>query len=172
LSAPAVDGTGPMTGPLDALAANARATAAARAGEAAPGAVPMAAMPEQITALVQRGRENGQTTHKMTVRLDPPDLGLVSVQFELKDGAVTVVLRPERSEAGTLLNAQRSHVAEALQREGLNLSGFDVRTDSGGADPGGQGRSFQGRSTTSPAAPIDLDRPAEVALTLQRELRL
>jgi flagellar hook-length control protein FliK len=176
LSAPTFDTTGPVANPLDALATNARTSVAAgpAAGAAArSGAVPMAAMPERISALVQRGRENGQTTHKMTVRLDPPDLGLVSVHFELKDGAVSVLLRPERTEAGTLLGAQRERVAEVLQREGLNLSSFDVRTDSGGTDRGSSGRhGGGGRNGPSATAPIDLDRPADTQLTLERELRL
>jgi hypothetical protein len=83
-----------------------------------------------------------------------------------------VLLRPERAEAGTLLTAQRERVADALQREGLNLSGFDVRTDSGGADRNGQGRTYQGHGGTTPTSAIDLDRPVEAQLTLERELRL
>jgi flagellar hook-length control protein FliK len=137
----------------------------------------VAALPERIVAQVQRAKDGDHTAHRLTVRLDPPDLGSVSLHFELRDGAVSVLLRPERSEATALLTGQRERVADALQREGLNLAGFDVRTDAGGAGTGARDGSGDGRPggrSGRGAAAIDLDRTntTDVPLTLERELRL
>ena len=126
-----------------------------------------AAWPERLLALVQRSQRDGQSSHRITVRLDPPELGTVNVSFELQGDQVNVVVRPESAAGGQLLSQQRDRIATLLAREGLQLSGFDVGSE---ADTG----SPKGRSNGSNRHyhAVDLDPINLVPLTLDRALRL
>ncbi|MFN3613752.1 MAG: flagellar hook-length control protein FliK [Rubrimonas sp.] len=71
---------------------------------------------------------------RVELRLDPPELGRVSIGIQLEDGALRAVVAADRPETLDLL---RRH-ADALQRE-LNASGFG-RADLSFADHRGGGR--------------------------------
>jgi flagellar hook-length control protein FliK len=64
---------------------------------------------------------------RLSVRLDPPSLGQVTVDISTRDGAVHVVVRPSESSSAGVLDAQRSAVGAALANAGFELGGFDVR---------------------------------------------
>jgi hypothetical protein len=66
---------------------------------------------------------------RMSVRLDPPSLGHVTVDISSRDGAVHVVVRPTEATTTDLLAAQRSAVSAALTDAGFQLGGFDVRSN-------------------------------------------
>jgi len=182
-SGPGQGGSG-QGGALSASArsdARADATAAAAANATAPnaasnqvqtplsvpGGMPMApaAFPQHLLGHVQRSAPG---THRLDVRLDPPELGPVEVIFELRGDQVHVVVRPERAEGGALLFQQRERIAELLAREGLQLSSFDVGTGSSG--PGNRGH--QPAATTRGYGTVDLDLTTDPTLTADRELRL
>lgn len=129
-------------------------------------------LPDRLVALVQRAKEGGQSAHRVTLRLDPPDLGAVSVRLELRGNDVAVSLRAERADASALLNAQRDRVAALLQREGLQLSGFDVHADSGANQSGAWSRRSAGTGGHARLDQIDLDTSAQVQLAFERGLRL
>ncbi len=126
-----------------------------------------AAWPERLLALVQRSQRDGQSSHRITVRLDPPELGTVNVSFELQGDQVNVVVRPESAAGGQLLSQQRDRIATLLAREGLQLSGFDVGSEADTSSP-------KGRSNGSNRHyhAVDLDPINLVPLTLDRALRL
>ena len=126
-----------------------------------------AAWPERLLALVQRSQRDGQSSHRITVRLDPPELGTVNVSFELQGDQVNVVVRPENAAGGQLLSQQRDRIATLLAREGLQLSGFDVGSEADTSSP-------KGRSNGSNRHyhAVDLDPIHLVPLTLDRALRL
>jgi flagellar hook-length control protein FliK len=63
---------------------------------------------------------------RLSVRLDPPNLGEVRVELSSRNGVVTVRVEPVSDAAGPLLNQQRSAVAAALERTGFSLASFDV----------------------------------------------
>jgi hypothetical protein len=171
---------GPVPGPTRsevradaAAAASANATAPTAAANqvqtplSGPGGMPMspAAFPQHLLGHVQRSAPG---THRLDVRLDPPELGPVEVIFELRGDQVHVVVRPERAEGGALLFQQRERIAELLAREGLQLSSFDVGTGSSG--PGNRGH--QPAATTRGYGAVDLDLTTDPTLTADRELRL
>lgn len=126
-----------------------------------------AAWPERLLALVQSSQRDGQSSHRITVRLDPPELGAVNVSFELQGDQVNVVVRPENAAGGQLLSQQRDRIATLLAREGLQLSGFDVGSEADTSSP-------KGRSNGSNRHyhAVDLDPINLVPLTLDRALRL
>lgn len=126
-----------------------------------------AAWPERLLALVQRSQRDGQSSHRITVRLDPPELGTVNVSFELQGDQVNVVVRSENAAGGQLLSQQRDRIATLLAREGLQLSGFDVGSEADTSSP-------KGRSNGSNRHyhAVDLDPIHLVPLTLDRALRL
>jgi flagellar hook-length control protein FliK len=63
---------------------------------------------------------------RLTVRLDPPNLGEVRVELVARNGSVTVRVEPVHDAAAPLLAHQRDAVAAALERTGMSLSSFDV----------------------------------------------
>jgi hypothetical protein len=65
----------------------------------------------------------GADRNRIELRLDPPELGRVSIDLRLDDGAVTASVSAERPETLDLL---RRH-ADALQRE-LSSAGFERAT--------------------------------------------
>lgn len=168
----AIDGAGTAGTGADgaaaggAGAANAAASAAADRN-AAPLATPASAFPERLLALVQQTQQDGKSGHRLSIRLDPPELGVVDVSFELRGDQVHVIVRPERTEGGDVMSQQRERIAQALAREGLELSGFDI---SGGNNPRQNGR--QAPLAARQYGVIDLEATTEVALTVDRELRL
>lgn len=137
--------------PVAGLGAQPAMQRSSLAPEATTSPVLPAEVSQQLLDEIQKMRTAGGGTHRLVIRLDPPELGNVRVHFELRGGDVHVILRPERPEAGSLLNAQRDQVASVLQREGLQLSQFDVRA---GADQRG-GREHLWR-TPHRARSIDL----------------
>jgi flagellar hook-length control protein FliK len=63
---------------------------------------------------------------RLTVRLDPPNLGELRVELTARGSQVTVRLEPTSANVAPTLSQQRSAVAEALERTGFQLSGFDI----------------------------------------------
>ncbi|MEZ5266831.1 MAG: transglycosylase SLT domain-containing protein [Acidimicrobiales bacterium] len=173
----ALGGLGDGTAPLSGAAAGDAAARAARlsAGLATPtGAADAtftanaATLPDRLAALVQRGHGDGGSLHRVTVRLDPPDLGSVQVIFELRGDQVHLVVRPERAEGGQLLQSQRDRIATALANSGFELSGFDVSSGRGdaGADAGRQPAGSRAYRS------LELEPATDVRLAVDRELRL
>jgi flagellar hook-length control protein FliK len=79
---------------------------------------------------------------RLSVRLDPPSLGHVTVDISSRDGAVHVVVRPTEAATTDVLAAQRSAVDAALADAGFQLGGFDVRSNDrrDAPKPGGSAR--------------------------------
>ncbi|MFN0027830.1 MAG: flagellar hook-length control protein FliK, partial [Acidimicrobiales bacterium] len=127
----------------------------------------VAALPASLVALIQRSQHNGNGPQRLTIRLDPPELGRLDVLFEVRGDQVAVVVRPESAGAGTLMSNQRGRIAEALAQQGLQLSGFDVATGGGDRNPdrrpGPLSRVYPGNEVD----PID-----QLQLTVDRALRL
>ena len=129
-------------------------------------------LPERLAALVQRSQGEGGSVHRITVRLDPPDLGSVQVFFELRGDQVHLIMRPDRPEGGQLLQGQRDRIVAALAGNGFELSGFDVGAgpgSNGGNDAAGRQAATFGRAYRA----VELDPTiSEVRLAVDRELRL
>jgi hypothetical protein len=88
---------------------------------------PPAALGRLVAATVPQARE-GSSDVRLSVRLDPPSLGHVTVDVSTRDGAVHVVVRPTESASVPVLDAQRSAVEAALANAGFDLGSFDVHS--------------------------------------------
>jgi flagellar hook-length control protein FliK len=120
-SSPAVD----AASPLETTTAPGVVPTPTRTESIHGGVAPMA-LGRLVAATVPqlRGASNDV---RLSVRLDPPSLGQVTVDISTRDGAVHVVVRPSESSSAGVLDAQRSAVGAALANAGFELGGFDVR---------------------------------------------
>ncbi|MCX5661142.1 MAG: flagellar hook-length control protein FliK [Planctomycetota bacterium] len=101
------------------------ASAQAGAGANAPGAGDL----DANVARVARGLQTAvqQNGGAVTLRLDPPEMGVVRVLMEVRDGVTSVQFRTEKESAGVLLNQHMDSLRESLQRQGLSVERIDVQ---------------------------------------------
>lgn len=79
----------------------------------------MTASPAQIVDIVARTAEDGQTD-RITVQLDPPELGRVSIDFRFDgQGLQHVTIISETPEAMRQLRQMHSELVYALERQGI-----------------------------------------------------
>jgi flagellar hook-length control protein FliK len=115
----------------------------------------MVVAPSRIdTVAVAAARASAEADRpiRLSVRLDPPNLGELRVELTARGGQVTVRLEPTNPNVAPTLSQQRAAVAEALERTGFQLSGFDI------ANPEQQQQQQQGsaqRRNSARAAAID-----------------
>lgn len=138
------------------LAAASQATAppvtnqADTAVQAMPGdPLPMPSMaPERVVeAVIERAEAGGGEVH---VRLDPPELGEVTIRVTTEGDAVRVHIQVERPEAGQLLRNAVAALESLLSERGLDLS--DVFVGSGD-------REAREQAQQQPSAGEDADTP-------------
>jgi flagellar hook-length control protein FliK len=84
---------------------------------------------EKILEQVEKGliqtMRNGQ--NRMTLRLDPPELGRIAVTLSVVNKEVTAVIRPESPEAVKAVNDQLHHLRASLERQGLKVERLEVQ---------------------------------------------
>jgi flagellar hook-length control protein FliK len=152
-SSPVVD----AASSLETTAAPGVAPTPTRAESIHGGVAPMA-LGRLVAATVpqQRGASNDV---RLSVRLDPPSLGQVTVDISARDGAVHVVVRPSESSSAGVLDAQRSAVGAALANAGFELGGFDVRAGDRRDAPRPSRRlaPIEGTDVASPATDLPSD---------------
>lgn len=68
--------------------------------------------------------------NSLTVRLDPPELGTVEIRIQATGGEVQAWLSAERDLTRQMLQQAQQHLREYLESRGLQLSHFDVGTQS------------------------------------------
>lgn len=68
--------------------------------------------------------------NSLTVRLDPPELGTVEIRIHATGGEVQAWLSAERDLTRQMLQQAQQHLREYLESRGLQLSHFDVGTQS------------------------------------------
>lgn len=92
---------------------------------------------EQVMRLsVQRGIQ------RVAVRLDPPELGRVTLQMEMRHGVVNATLRAETADAQQMLMNGVEQLRQNLQVHGIQLNQFEVDLSGGGLAEG-QGGAWQ-----------------------------
>ena len=144
-SAPRTDGPSPVTPPLGPQSAD-PATVAANA------------------RLIAEAIALGAGRERVEVRLDPPELGRVSIDMAVDGGTVSATVSADRPETLDLL---RRHV-DTLQRE-LSASGFG-RADIGFADRGGGGQAQGAGSAAASAETAAAPAPQPIARSMPRTL--
>lgn len=76
-------------------------------------------------ALQQAVKQNGGT---VTLRLNPPELGVVRVQMELSNGVASVRFQAEDASVTSMLSRQMITLREALEGRGLKVQRMEAQT--------------------------------------------
>jgi flagellar hook-length control protein FliK len=121
-------------------------------------------MPMQ-RALVQVAREGAEGHKEMRMRLNPPHLGDMRVEFQMQDNKAQLVFHVDSRQAASQLDQQMQHLRQALQDQDIDLD--DVQVQVGGEDnpgsEGGEGGEEDSADDRGSGTAVDLggDGPAE-----------
>ncbi len=75
--------------------------------------------------VLQNLREGGK---QLTLRLDPPSLGKITVILQVHNKDVRAVLRTESAEVSKIINDQLGMIRQTLETQGLKVDKIDVQT--------------------------------------------
>jgi flagellar hook-length control protein FliK len=107
---------------------------------------------EQVAARLQQLRTDGR--HEFTMRLDPADLGGVTIDARLEGTRLTVHIRAEHGATQELLNDTLPRLREALSQQGFAPDQLSVQLGLDGSGGSGGGAARDGaRSFTAPTLP-------------------
>lgn len=137
---------------------------------AAAAAAPTAAF-EQIAAAIRTPSENS-----VSLRLDPPDLGRVTIDFSFENGRlVTAAIGTEFQDTSNLLRRHLDLLYRELESAGFKLNDLDVSVTYGGTGSGEEGDKYTAFSaqTLETEAKYELDRgPVAVISDQYIDIRL
>ncbi len=91
-------------------------------------------VPEFVTEIAVELSPSGE--RKARIKMEPPELGEVEVDVEVRRGEVKLVFSVERSEVARELHLHLPHLRELFEQNGLKLTEFQVAVGSFG---GGEG---------------------------------
>lgn len=85
---------------------------------------------QEIFAQVEQGmlRQLADGSKQMTLRLDPAELGQLTVLLTVKGGEVRALIRTENAETTALLSEQMTQLRANLEEQGLKVAQLDVET--------------------------------------------
>lgn len=91
---------------------------------------PVNARSSEVYKQVENGafKNLGQGLKQLVIRLDPADLGQVSVILQVRGKEVQAVLRASSQEASHALNEQLGQLRTQLESQGLKVSRLEVQT--------------------------------------------
>ena len=85
---------------------------------------------QEIFSQVEQGllskTQNG--SHKITLQLDPVDLGRISLMLSVKGGEVRAVIRAENPETTAVLSEQMNQLRASLEEQGLKVAEINIET--------------------------------------------
>ncbi|GAB7079829.1 flagellar hook-length control protein FliK [Megalodesulfovibrio paquesii] len=87
---------------------------------------------ERVLQTVQEGmlRSLNEGVKQLTLRLDPPDLGKVTVVLQMNaNKEVTATLRTDNQDTAHLLSQQMTQLRQHLEQQGLKVEKLDVQTN-------------------------------------------
>jgi flagellar hook-length control protein FliK len=84
---------------------------------------------EQIAHYIER-MVYERERNRLSVRLDPPELGVVELRIRATGGEVQAWLTAERDLTRQMLQQAQQYLREQLESRGLQLTHFDVGTQS------------------------------------------
>lgn len=67
-------------------------------------------------------------TRQLTMKLDPGELGNVTVTLSVRNGEVNATIRPDRTETAQAINDQLHVLRTALEQQGLKVDRLEVQT--------------------------------------------
>ncbi len=86
-------------------------------------------MAEQVAQHIER-MVYERERNSLTVRLDPPELGVVELRVQATGGEVQAWLSAERDLTRQMLQQAQQYLREQLESRGLQLTHFDVGAQS------------------------------------------
>lgn len=90
----------------------------------------------QVAGQVESGllasMQNGGT--RLDLQLHPQELGAITLSLTVRNGEVTALIRPEKSETADMVNHQVEHIRLNLEQQGLKVDKVEVRLDSNQQD--------------------------------------
>jgi flagellar hook-length control protein FliK len=91
---------------------------------------PVSARSAQVYQQVENGafRNLGQGVKQLVIRLDPADLGQVSVILQMRGKEVQAVLRSNNQETSLALNEQMGQLRAQLEAQGFKVGKLEVQT--------------------------------------------
>ena len=100
-------------------------------------------LPQQVMDQLRSGvfQNLGQGKSKMTLQLEPPDLGRISVVLQVHNKEVQAMVRTTNQEVSQIINDNMSQLRTGLEQQGLRVSKIEVQTQL----PEGQTGSWQGK---------------------------
>jgi len=104
-------------------------TTLSAADAAAPVAEPNWNAAEQVAQHIER-MVYERERNRLTVRLDPPELGVVELRIQATGGEVQAWLTAERDLTRQMLQQAQQYLREQLESRGLHLTHFDVGAQS------------------------------------------
>lgn len=119
-------------------------------------------------ALAERITMNAAKDIKqVTIHLDPPELGSLELKLQVKDDQQTQVqVQVQNPQVKEALESSAHRLRDMLASQGLELSEFDVQTDSGRGDQSsfnseeqGQGQSPDSDTSENPGEEISVEIP-------------
>ena len=81
---------------------------------------------------------SGQGNKQLVIRLDPPDLGQVSVVLQVRGKEVQAVLRTGNQETSQVLADQLGQLRNQLESQGLRVTRLEVQTQLADSQTGSQ----------------------------------
>jgi flagellar hook-length control protein FliK len=98
-----------------------------------------------VAELARMARISADGTARLTVRLDPPELGAVTLHLTSRGDGVELSLRADTPAGAAALAGQQTRVRDLLASHGFDLSTFTISTAEGaGLRDSGRGRDNPG----------------------------
>lgn len=158
----------PATAPAPAPAAPAQATTFAPP----PGQPMVTASPAEVVSIITdnvSGADDPQD--RVVVRLDPPELGRVSIDFKIDaQGVQHITVTGETPEAMRHLRAMHFELVQALERQGLSSGDMTFRQETSNGQQGGSGRPQFAGTAPDPASER-ADMPVRLASPPPRNIQ-
>lgn len=128
--------------------------------------VDISARPTQVTHQIVRGARFLSRTdlNQITIRLDPPELGEVTVQLASRDQAVTGEIRVENRSVQEIVQRNLAELKDALNGQGIQIDRLEVSVDGGGrstVDREGNGGFLRDRTSREDASQRDRDNTTD-----------
>ncbi|EFI33290.1 flagellar hook-length control protein [Desulfonatronospira thiodismutans ASO3-1] len=98
---------------------------------------------QQVMEQVRSGtfKDMGQGKSKMTLQLNPPNLGMLSVVLKMQGSEVRAMVSTSNHEVAQVINDNLPQLRSSLEQQGLRVGKIDVHTQQPDNQPG----SWQGR---------------------------
>ncbi len=118
---------------------------------------------EPNIARVARALQNA-IQHKggtVTLRMSPPELGMVRVDVTVKAGVVSVQFRADHESIQNLMNRELSQLRQALQRQGLTVDRLEVQNRASSSSSSFESQNQDNQSTSDGRSRGEYARPED-----------